>query len=222
MSEPVLKAIIKLFALVAKEDTVTKQEREYIEVFLSDHLNQKSVQTQLRLFDEYAQEASDKLGKLDQESINKLCLEINQEVDHKQKTIVMLELMSLILADGSITEAEEHLAKSIGQAFNIASADIDLIKTFIVSKNPESIDNENILVVSSNGNAGNRTKTIKREELDGFMSVLHIQTTNLFFFRYLGNSDVYLNYALGRGRCCLLWRDTEQVQEQIATNAHQL
>ncbi|MBS1556826.1 MAG: ATP-binding cassette domain-containing protein [Bacteroidetes bacterium] len=193
MSEPVLKAIIKLFALVAKEDTVTKQEREYIEVFLSDHLNQKSVQSQLHLFDEYAQEASDKLGKIDQESINKLCFEINQEVDHKQKTIVMLELMSLILADGSITEAEEHLAKSIGQAFNVASTDIDLIKTFIVSKTPESIDNENILVVSSTGIAGSRTKTIKREELDGFMSVLHIQSTNLFFFRYLGNSDVYLN-----------------------------
>ncbi|MFM7485334.1 MAG: ATP-binding cassette domain-containing protein, partial [Cytophagales bacterium] len=193
MSEPVLKAIIKLFALVAKEDTVTKHEREYIEVFLSDHLNQKYVQNQLQLFDEYAKDASDKLGKLDQESIGKLCYEINQEVDQKQKTIVMVELMSLILADGNITETEERLAKSIGQAFNIATSDIDLIKTFIISKTPESIDNENILIVSSSGHAGSKTKTIRREEIDGFMSVLYIQSTNLFFSRYLGHSDVYLN-----------------------------
>ena len=128
-----------------------------------------------------------------QESIGKLCSEINQEVDRKQKTIVMLELMSLILADGNITETEERLAKSIGQAFNIATSDIDLIKTFIVSKTPESIDNENILIISGSGNTGSKTKTIKREDIDGFMSVLHVQSTNLFFARYLGHSDVYLN-----------------------------
>ncbi|MFM7429055.1 MAG: TerB family tellurite resistance protein, partial [Flammeovirgaceae bacterium] len=137
MSEPVLKAIIKLFALVAKEDTVTKQEREFIEVFLSDHLNQKSVQSHLQLFDEYARESSDKFGVgTDQESITKLCQSINREVDYKQKSVIMLELMSLILADGDITPSEENLAKSIGQAFNVSSHDIGLIKIFIVSKKP--------------------------------------------------------------------------------------
>jgi ABC transport system ATP-binding/permease protein len=194
MSEPVLKAIMKLFALVAKEDTVTKQEREYIEVFLSDHLSQKSVQAQLHLFDEYARESSDKLGAgTDQDAITKLCQSINQEVDYKQKTVIMLELMSLILADGSITDSEENLAKSIGQAFNVSPQDVELIKTFIISKSPEQIDNENILVVSSQNTSGSKTKIIIREELDGFMSVLHIRSSNLFFFRYLGHSDVYLN-----------------------------
>lgn len=194
MSEPVLKAIIKLFALVAKEDTVTKQEREFIEVFLSDHLNQKSVQSHLKLFDEYACESSDKLGAgIDQESITKLCQSINREVGYKQKSVIMLELMSLILADGNITPSEENLAKSIGQAFNVSSQDIELIKIFIASKKPELIDNENILVVSNEGKSGPRTKVIKREELDGFMSVLHLKSSNLFFFRYLGHSDVYLN-----------------------------
>lgn len=194
MSEPVLKAIIKLFALVAKEDTVTKQEREFIEVFLSDHLNQKSVKSHLQLFDEYARESSDKFGVgIDQESITKLCQSINREVDYKQKSVIMLELMSLILADGNITPSEENLAKSIGQAFNVSSQDIELIKIFIVSKIPELIDNENILVVSNEGKSGQGTKVIKREELDGFMSVLHLKSSNLFFFRYLGHSDVYLN-----------------------------
>ncbi len=193
MSEPVLKAIIKLFALVAKEDSVTNQEREYIEVFLSDHLSLKSVPNQLRLFDEYAREASGNLEELNQESINKLCFQINQEVDQKQKTVVMLELMSLILADGQITESEEQLAKSIGMAFNVSGVDIDLINTFIESKTPESIDNEKILIVSSAGVTGSRTKSILRADLDGFISVLYIQSTNLFFFRYLGESTIYLN-----------------------------
>jgi hypothetical protein len=32
MSEPVLNAIMRLFALVAKEDHITTQEREFIQV----------------------------------------------------------------------------------------------------------------------------------------------------------------------------------------------
>jgi ABC-type multidrug transport system ATPase subunit len=83
--------------------------------------------------------------------------------------------------------------RSIGQALNIADSDIDFIKIFIGSKSPSVIDNDNILIISSSGAPGNRTKIIKRGELDGFMSVLHLKSTNLFFFRYLGHSDVYLN-----------------------------
>jgi hypothetical protein len=39
MSEPLLKAILRLFAVVAKEDQVTHQEREQIRKFLQDHLS---------------------------------------------------------------------------------------------------------------------------------------------------------------------------------------
>ncbi len=194
MSEPVLKAIMRLFAMVAKEDSVTKQERDHIQVFLSDHLSQKSVEGHLRLFDEYAQETSDKLTeKSQQDSITKLCASINQEVAQKQKTVIMLELMSLIMADGSITPSEDLLAKSIGQAFNVSAQDVELIKKFIVSKKPEDYENENILVVQSHKISPGKTKTIIREELDGFLAVLFIRNTDIFFFKYLGQSDVYLN-----------------------------
>jgi hypothetical protein len=44
MSEPVLNAIMRLFALVAKEDLITKQEREHVQVFLADHLSKKAME----------------------------------------------------------------------------------------------------------------------------------------------------------------------------------
>ncbi|MEQ9166663.1 MAG: hypothetical protein RLO12_10425, partial [Fulvivirga sp.] len=53
MSEPFLKAIIQLFAIVAKEDEVTKQEREQIEAFLLEHLNKNAVARYLKEFDTY-------------------------------------------------------------------------------------------------------------------------------------------------------------------------
>jgi ABC transport system ATP-binding/permease protein len=194
MSEPVLKAIMRLFAMVAKEDSVTAQERDYIQVFLADHLSQKSMEGHLHLFDEYARETSEKLSeKSQQEAIIKMCASINEEVAQKQKTVIMLELISLILADGMITPSEEALAQSIGQAFNVPAADIGLIKKFIVTKKTADYESENILVVQSGKTLTGKTKTITRNELDGHVAVLFMRHTDTFFFRYQGQSDVYLN-----------------------------
>jgi ABC transport system ATP-binding/permease protein len=194
MSEPVLKAIMKLFAMVAKEDTVTTQERDYIQAFLADHVGHKSMEHHLHLFDEFARETSEKLtGDNQEESILKICASINEETAQKQKMVIMLELISLIMADGIISPAEEKISKTIGKAFNISSGDVDLIKQFLEAKKPDDYDNENVLVVCSKSSGSNNTKIITRPELDGFIAILYIRATDILFFRYMGNSDVYLN-----------------------------
>ena len=53
MSEELLKAIIQLFAIVARE-RVTEAERTNVKEFLSLHSNRESTQFYLRLFDEFA------------------------------------------------------------------------------------------------------------------------------------------------------------------------
>ncbi|MFN8886274.1 MAG: ATP-binding cassette domain-containing protein, partial [Cyclobacteriaceae bacterium] len=193
MSEPVLKAIMRLFALVAKEDTVTEQERNHIKHFLSDHLSQKSMETHLRLFDEYARETSDALSAVQQqESIQRICTDINQEVEQKQKTVIMLELMSLIMADGSISTTEQNLSHSIAKAFNVSDEDAALMQLFIEVKSPQAFEDKPILFVHS-GPPQPSTRAILRNELDGFIAVLYLKSSNIFFFKYIGKSDVYLN-----------------------------
>ncbi|HCW09254.1 MAG TPA: ABC transporter ATP-binding protein [Cytophagales bacterium] len=192
MSEPVLKAIIKLFAFVAKEDTVTEQERAYIHAFLEDHLSQPSMERHLRLFDEYAIEISDKLSaEKEIEHIAAICADISQEVTQKQKMVVLMELMSIVLADGTISDREEKLSKVIGDKFNINPKDLELINQFVKLTNPEQAASENLLIISNEQkNAG---KHIKRTELDGFLTVLHVPSVELYFLKYQGKSDVLLN-----------------------------
>src|SRR6478609_7660604 len=147
MSEPVLKAIIRLFAFVAKEDNVTTQERDHIHAFLADHLSRSSMELHLGLFDEYAREVSDKLTSAkESELIAQICAAINQEVTQKQKMIVLLELMSIVLADGTISVREENLSKIISEQFNISVADLELIKQFINLQSPSSVASENLLL----------------------------------------------------------------------------
>jgi len=192
MSEPVLKAIIRLFAFVAKEDSVTAQERDYIHAFLEDHLSRPSMERHLQLFDEYAREISDKLSSSrENETIAKICKAINEEVTQKQKMIVLLELMSIVLADGTISPREENLSKIISEQFNISLADLELMKEFVGIQAPTP-GNDNFLSISSDKNSVSG-RHIFRPELDGHLTILRVPSVELYFLKYLGNTDVLLN-----------------------------
>jgi Uncharacterized protein conserved in bacteria len=193
MSEPVLKAILRLFALVAKEDMVTKQERDFIKVFLSDHLSQGAVEVHMNLFDVYLNEIPDQLNiEKEKETIGTICRSINAEMAQKQKTVIMMELMSIVLADGSISSREEALAKSIAQSLNVSESDLTLIQKYVSCQTPQEVNDENLLIIRSSETSGAK-KQILREELDGFITVLFVKSCDLFFFKYVGNSDIYLN-----------------------------
>lgn len=194
MSEPVLNAIMRLFALLAKEDQITKQEREYIQVFLSDHLSQKATDNHMLLFDEYAVETSGKLSAAqEKDTIIQICRSINQEVDQRQKVVIMLELMSVILADGSISEREQTLAVQISNALNISLNDLDTIKKYVLCKHRDDGPHEDILIIDSIPYAPEVCKHLHREDLDGFIAILFLRSAEIFFFKYVGRTDVFLN-----------------------------
>lgn len=194
MSEPVLNAIMRLFALLAKEDLITKQERAHVQVFLSDHLSKKAMETQLRLFDEFAMEVSEKMSREKEiDLIVQICSSINKEVAQKQKVVIVIELMSVIFADGNITEREKSLAQLICREFNINQDDLSLIEKYVISKKSEDADDENILLISSSHSDTILSKRIHRGHLDGFISILYVKSSDTFFFKYLGKTDVYLN-----------------------------
>jgi ABC transport system ATP-binding/permease protein len=194
MSEPVLKAIMRLFALVAKEDLITKQEREHIKIFLSDHLSQRGTESHLQLFDEYALEMSDKLSAAqEKDTIQQICQSINDEVAQKQKMVIVLELMSVILADGDISDREQTLAQIITDSLNINKSDLNVIEKYVLVKQRNEADDECMLIIDSESEAPGKCKHIYRDDLNGFITILYLPSTDTFFFKYIGNTDVYLN-----------------------------
>ncbi len=194
MSEPVLKAILRLFALVAKEDQITETEKKKVEEFLFDHLNEKSVKQHIAVFDSYASQINFN-GQVDQEIefIKQVCSDINIEVEQRQKSIILMELMNIILADGDFSEREKILAQEIAKALNAEAAELPTITHFVLGVKPESLDHPNILVVDSSTVQYKACKKIQRDHLDGFISILFLKHSGIFFFRYQGSTDVYLN-----------------------------
>jgi len=196
MSEPLLKAIIKLFAIVAKEDDVTQQERDQIEAFLAENLNRNSVNKYLEEFDAYSDSiivSSEHDLKEEQRRIQDICNQINQELTQKQKVVIILELMAIILADGHISSREEELLHAIAGAFNVANNEVELIKKFVVGKSTEEFSSPAILLVDAQTYDEPSFKHLQREDLKGILCFLHLQQADTYFVKFIGSSDVYLN-----------------------------
>ena len=137
---------MRLFAVVAKEGDVTRQERDQIRIFLQEHLSHASVESYLNFFDEITKSPLAHVG--DEEKIRQLCREINPELTQKQKIIIILDLVSIIQADGNISETEEHLVNTIGDSFKINHTEIEAIKMFVLGKTASELDHEHILLVA--------------------------------------------------------------------------
>jgi ABC-type multidrug transport system ATPase subunit/uncharacterized tellurite resistance protein B-like protein len=192
MSEPLLKAILKLFAVVVKEDDVTRQERDHIRLFLEEHLSRAAVENYLTFFDEY-------VATLDREpadlaAIEQLCQQINPELTQKQKIVIVLELVTIIQADGAISAYEEKIVKAIGENFKIPAREVEAIETFVLGDQVSKLDHDHILLVDpSPGKTYLQAKHIVRRGLHGFIAVLYVEQTDIYFIKYVGGSDVYLH-----------------------------
>lgn len=193
MSEPILKAILRLFAVVAKQDEVTRQEREQIKNFLSDHLAESAIDRYLSFFDEYSKSISHEAHN-DKETLLELCSEMNNELTQKQKVVIILELVRIVLADSEVSSREDDLMNLICDSIKVRKEDLQSIKKFVMGTSSHDLDFDEVLLIDSfTQDNYKHAKHIHRHHLRGYISVLYIQQTELYFFKYIGQSEIYLN-----------------------------
>ncbi len=196
MSEPLLKAILRLFAVVAREDDVTHQEREQIRVFLDEHLSQVAVESYLTVFDEYIRLLPPKTGELtpELERLSALCKEVNPDLTQKQKIVITLELINIVQADGNISSREMEMLYAIGSDFKISTGEIEAIRTFVLGQEASQLDHNQILITDSSPQGYFKNSYhIQRNHLNGFMAILYNEQADIYFLKYVGGTDVYLN-----------------------------
>lgn len=195
MSEPLLKAIIHLLAIVAKEDDVTEDERKSIEEFLLENLNPQDSARYLQLFDEMSANmtAGERVSFTEEEEISILATQVNQELAQQQKAVVILKVIELIVADGEVSERETILLNQIGKAFHLGDEDVAEIKAFVMANDRAALDRKEILLVDHlQDQPLAQAKYLYREGLDQALVFFRITELDLYFAKYLG-SEVLTN-----------------------------
>jgi len=212
MSEELLKAIVQLFAIVAKE-RITEDERANIKEFLSLHLNQESTRYYLSLFDDFCKQNkryTESTLNVDEATLEfvddwsqiiQIAKKVNQALTTQQKAVLTLKIIELCYADGELSERQSNLIYYIGEALKIPQKDLKVMRTFVMGQDIEELASKNILIIDEGSDdfdyPGPR---IVAKDLTGLIAILRIQDIETYFIKYLGITPLYLNTVLLKSR----------------------
>ena len=203
MSEKILRALMRLFAIIGNTEEFSGNARRVIESYLKQLLNKEQVTEYLSIYDDYLQsmdsgaEGEKKKRRLAVSSVKVIviCEQINAELTQKQKFIVLLNLIEFVNSDGKISEQEMEFISTVSSSFNIP--DEEFIQCLqLAAKNDLSQieDSTAFLVIRKKRNEQNQyAKHFFSDSLAGELVVLRINSIGIYLIRYYGNAELFLN-----------------------------
>ena len=208
MSEPILKALIRLFALISDihpDREISSRGRDVVRLFLSKHLNNEQVAKYLVMFDEYLRQyypdviSKDSIRDRKRTSLTAMrilaiCEKINEELEQKQKIYVLAQLMDFISFSAEITGKEMEFLETVATAFNIHQTEYNDILGFILEPHQVSIREERLLIIDSRDVSDRQgVKHLINESLKGRLTFLNVASTNTLLMKFDGREDLLLN-----------------------------
>ncbi len=213
MSEELLKAIVQLFAIVAKE-RITDDERSNIKEFLSLHLNQEAIRYYVNLFDDFCKAnkrtVNVEMTNVDEETaqfvddwaqIMQISKKVNQALTMQQKVVLVIKIIELVFAEGQISERQENLIFYIGEALKLPLKDLQAMRAFVIGQDIEELNQKNIMIIDEGSDSivhpGPR---IISKNLTGLITILRLQDIETYFIKYLGITSLTLNGVAFKSR----------------------
>ncbi len=204
MNESILKALMKLFAIIANADIsgVSDEARKIVKSYLDVMLDKEHTEMYLQLFDAYVKihhhvRKDDTVKVKKQTSLNsvkvlKICSEINEELHQKEKIIVLIRLLEFINVNDDVTEKELDFVKTVSDIFNIPPQEFIEIGDLNQNYEERLKQNPKILRISKEEVNQLPYKQIY-SDISGSIDILHVQSTNTFILRYSGTESFFLN-----------------------------
>ncbi len=189
MSEALLKAILQIFALVAKEDGLEQQEIDIIKKFLTFNLSESEVPP---YFEEFVQNTKRVDTENKEAIVAQICKKINAELTTQQKVIIVNQLVSIILADEKISDTEEALLLSIIDQMKLHRLTYERLKVFTLAKNIDDFNYDSTLFISEY-DIPIADKHLKKNDLPGLIAIEYTSEGALYFIKHIGAGEIYLN-----------------------------
>ncbi len=203
MSDRILKALMQLFAIVANADEVGVTGREIVERFLKRQLSNNFVQQYLLTFDSFLEQLRGKSeeGKARKRiSVNsvkvlRICNEINKELEHKQKLIVLIRLLEFVKsAYENLSEQQLEFIKMVADTFSISEVDYNNCHYLCETSVTLPVNSaHSFLLIDKESHSHDFSKHIQKENLVGEILFLFFEELKFFVFKYSGSDQLFLN-----------------------------
>ena len=213
MSEEILKALTQLFAIISKQDTgVSEAERNFIISFYQQDLDSETMAEYLALYDKYAEYGIDDDSEEGDTKVERkkrvtrvneavrvlsLCRRINKTLTQKQKVIVLFKLLEMVGANRSFTAQRMEIIQTVASVFNIPKEEYKLMESYAIEEHSSALDSEDILIFDDEPPAeGSKRRYIDSGKLDGEIIFIRVKSVDLYFIKYTGHDEIYLNGQL--------------------------
>ncbi|MCU0449535.1 MAG: ATP-binding cassette domain-containing protein [Bernardetiaceae bacterium] len=234
MSEEILKALTQLFAIISKQDTgVSDAERNFVISFYQQDLDRETMGEYLALYDKYAEYGLDdepasgaatatatadgevkvekkKRATRVNEAVRVLSLgkKINKTLTQKQKVIVLFKLLEMLVSDRNFTAQRMEIIETLASVFNVSRAEYKLIEAFATAEDAShpNLDSEDILLFDDQPPPeGAKVGYIDSGKLDGEIVFIRVKSVDLYFIKYTGRDEIYLNGQLVKRNSIVLF-----------------
>lgn len=211
MSESILKALMQLFAIISRPVAEEEMEandysdrRRVVEEFLRNQLNQELVAEYIKVFDNYynlyQEKQSEKTKSKKRTSsssvrVLKICAQINEELQQQQKIVVLVRLLEFVKPEeGKVTEQEMAFISTVAETFYVSADEFNMLSDFVLSSFNQIPITPNVLLID--GNKDFELPGVKHIYAEGLLDelrVVFIESANIFFLRFRGTHELYLN-----------------------------
>jgi ABC-type multidrug transport system ATPase subunit len=201
MSEEILKALTQLFAIITKQGGVSENERQFVITFFKSELDQASIKDYVNLYDDISgygrqaveEERTTQTSVKDSIKTLSICKKINKTLTQKQKVVVLIKLIELVVSDGQLSPQRNEIISTVSTVFNIVKDEYKLIETFLVARKAEDLNFVDILVVNQGSARLAENQKHVHAHLQGDLIFMRVSSVDMYFTRYLGEDANLLN-----------------------------
>jgi ABC transport system ATP-binding/permease protein len=207
MSEKILKALLQLFAIIAKGDAVGEGVRPDnaapLERFLRKQFSPEVAAAHMARYQAFVlafhasggeSRSGRKRTSLNSVKVLKICTQVNEELNQRQKFVVLVHLLEFIAANGEVSEQENDFVSTVAETFNIGQEDFRRCRSFVEATGKEREDATHLLYIDAAVESPfQQARHLHAHGMEGDIRVLHVPTVNLYVMRYTGSGEVLLN-----------------------------
>ena len=214
MSDQILRALMQLFAIIAKIDEVSEKNSESSEIqstkskeiiagFLKSELSSSDVAKYINIFNDFlittretlvSKNIDHKRTTLHSVKVLRICSQINKELTQRQKIIVLIRIFEFIDRDDYRSDKEMSFVKIVSESFHVPDDEYELLRDFVGRGGDKIIDQENHIYYS-----GTPIEPLKKaksgisEGLDSLVHIIQVRSVRTLFFKYVGEQELYVN-----------------------------
>lgn len=205
MSEEILKTLMQLFALVSSPSQNEEGRRKVVENYLAQQLSSTRTGDYLAMYDAYMQQQETRLRETthlkkryaaSSVKILRIATTINEELNHYQKLIVLIQLLEFLSSgETGMSDLETEFVDSIAATFNVAEKEYRQIKGFLTDSFalPPEAPNSNLLVVTDSKKHYRQEGYLYQEHLQNELRILNIHSGNLMLVRSKKAGNLTIN-----------------------------